>query len=111
MQREWCVSCYTASAQAHKPSQAFHLPNPARLPLVFLPAKFDSSDPLQRLAIAFMSKPAAPAVPNFRETKGELKRKRRRRSAPAKTLPGAASGKEHVVETKAGLTAGEAKVR
>lgn len=37
--------------------QAFHLPLAgSRLPIVFLPAKFDPSDPLQRLGIAYMTK-------------------------------------------------------
>lgn len=37
-------------------------PNPANLPLVFLPAKFNPNDPLQRLGIAYMTKPGAPIL-------------------------------------------------
>ena len=88
-------------------AQAFHLPNPARLPIVFLPAKFDSGDPLQRLGVAFMSKPGvtlpkpvglgvktqaqAQTQTQTQATakmtaEQERKRKRsRRQSAPAKT--------------------------
>lgn len=36
--------------------KGFHLPCQTRLPIVFLPAKFNSEDPLQRLGIAFMGK-------------------------------------------------------
>ena len=78
--------------------QAFHLPNPAGLPIVFLPAKFDSSDPLQRLGIAFMSKPGTSlpkpvsmALKEQAKVAAELEKKRkkqRRQSAPAKATTG-----------------------
>lgn len=75
--------------------QAFHLPMPdSGLPIVFLPAKFDSADPLQRLGIAFMTKGGVPPFPHSmppsrkmsaasREADGEStapERKRRRKS-------------------------------
>lgn len=48
----------------HAEGVAFHLPMPGSgLPIVFLPAKFDSADPLQRLGIAFMTKGGA--APDF----------------------------------------------
>lgn len=87
-------------------AQAFHLPGSTRLPIVFLPAKFDSKDPLQRLGVAFMSKPGIPlppppAIPAAVGVPGAAgaagteqtspddgpRRKRRRQSAPAKTHP------------------------
>lgn len=58
---------------------------------MFLPAKFDSTDNLQRLGLAFMSKSGNPAVPplptkNVKvtgEVKEEGKKRKRRQSAPA----------------------------
>lgn len=47
--------------------EAFLLPTALNLPVVVLPAKFNSADPLQRLGIAFMSKPGCrlpPPPPN-----------------------------------------------
>ncbi|KLT45443.1 hypothetical protein CC85DRAFT_135026 [Cutaneotrichosporon oleaginosum] len=75
----------------HAEGVAFHLPMPdTTLPIVFLPAKFDSADPLQRLGIAFMTKggvpPNAPPVPPSRKSSTEddldsaPERKRRRKS-------------------------------
>jgi hypothetical protein len=43
--------------------QAFLLPTASNLPVVVLPAKFNSADPLRRLGIAFMSKPSFPLPP------------------------------------------------
>jgi len=68
--------------------QAFHLPNSKRLPLMFLPAKFDSNDNLQRLGLAYMTKGGAPApkpiaTPAPVVAKDDGKKKRRRQSAPA----------------------------
>lgn len=65
------------------------------LPIVFLPAKFDSVDPLQRLGIAFMTKGGVPptfsAPPTRRpsETENEVgsgqgEPKRRRKSSVSK---------------------------
>ncbi|WWC89234.1 uncharacterized protein L201_004152 [Kwoniella dendrophila CBS 6074] len=84
----------------HAEGVGFHLPCETRLPIVFLPAKFHSSDPLLRLGIAFMGKtgfshPNAP-LPSNTNTRGRIasgeedgttqtapKKKRRRQSAPA----------------------------
>jgi hypothetical protein len=89
-------------------TQAFHLSTPNRLPIVFLPAKFDTNDPLQRLGVAFMTKPgmtnphtgpppntarsdhdtadALAAIGKAPDPDGP-KKKKRRQSAPAGTLP------------------------
>ncbi|GMK55259.1 hypothetical protein CspeluHIS016_0203150 [Cutaneotrichosporon spelunceum] len=75
----------------HAEGVAFHLPMPdTNLPIVFLPAKFDSADPLQRLGVAFMTKggvvPSSPVAPTSRKSTGDLdtdwapERKRRRKS-------------------------------
>ncbi|BEI85478.1 hypothetical protein CcaverHIS002_0508790 [Cutaneotrichosporon cavernicola] len=75
----------------HAEGVAFHLPMPdTNLPIVFLPAKFDSSDPLQRLGVAFMTKGglalSSPVAPTSRKLSGEVdaywapERKRRRKS-------------------------------
>ncbi|WVR07110.1 hypothetical protein IAU60_004150 [Kwoniella sp. DSM 27419] len=84
----------------HAEGVGFHLPCETRLPIVFLPAKFHSTDPLLRLGIAFMGKtgfahPNGP-VPSTRPvssgkgrsiTQGAAedgpKKKKRRQSAPA----------------------------
>jgi hypothetical protein len=53
---------------------------------MFLPAKFDSTDNLQRLGLAYMSKSgtgAAPPLPAKNEVKEEGKKRKRRQSAPA----------------------------
>jgi hypothetical protein len=80
--------------------QAFHLPNPRKLPLMFLPAKFDSSDGLQRLGLAYMTKSGGSAIPQLPNTnttttrvpetsatatgsKEPAKKRKRRQSAPA----------------------------
>ncbi|WVF71262.1 hypothetical protein IAT40_006065 [Kwoniella sp. CBS 6097] len=88
----------------HAEGVGFHLPCETRLPIVFLPAKFHSSDPLLRLGIAFMGKagyphPNAPLPSNKssasrgRSIKAneeeQPKKKKRRQSAPA---VGATSG-------------------
>lgn len=82
--------------------QAFHLPNAANLPIVFLPAKFDPNDPLQRLGIAYMTKPGAP-IPLAADSKKVVadsvaeegpKRKKRRQSAPAKQVGTGSKRKE-----------------
>ncbi|RXK37086.1 hypothetical protein M231_05674 [Tremella mesenterica] len=93
----------------HAEGVAFHLPSISSAPVVFLPAKFDSSDVLQRLGVAFMTKPTrsdrrgtAPAAVHFpvdgRPSTAELdsgsdtpKKKRRRQSAPAKPSAAASS--------------------
>ncbi|WVW83995.1 hypothetical protein I302_106020 [Kwoniella bestiolae CBS 10118] len=79
----------------HAEGVGFHLPCETRLPIVFLPAKFHSSDPLLRLGIAFMGKtgfshPNAPlpstrgrGIKNAAENDEQPKKKRRRQSAPA----------------------------
>lgn len=81
----------------HAEGVAFHLHNAGHLPLVFLPAKFDSSDQLQRLGVAFMTKPGVP-LPAARpataagkitgegRSSTEASRKKRRQSAPAKII-------------------------
>ncbi|WVQ99608.1 hypothetical protein IAU59_006744 [Kwoniella sp. CBS 9459] len=92
----------------HAEGVGFHLPCETRLPIVFLPAKFHSSDPLLRLGIAFMGKagyphPAAPlpsskTVSNGSQGQGRArtiksgeedgpKKKKRRQSAPAGVAP------------------------
>jgi hypothetical protein len=78
--------------------KAFHLPLPnLGLPIVFLPAKFDTEDPLQRLGIAFMAKGGVPPVglggvkqpqpEPMTEDAGptDTTRKRRRKSSSAAT--------------------------
>ncbi|ORY32827.1 hypothetical protein BCR39DRAFT_557390 [Naematelia encephala] len=84
----------------HAEGVAFHLPNPTRLPIVFLPSKFESSDPLQRLGIAFMSKPgfpipSRPSAPpvSSPEVDDGPKKKRRRQSAPARPVGGTSGRK------------------
>ncbi|KAK8864486.1 hypothetical protein IAR55_001736 [Kwoniella newhampshirensis] len=85
----------------HAEGVGFHLPCETRLPIVFLPAKFHSNDPLLRLGIAFMGKagvpyPAAPLSIAAGSRPGDgrgrsstdegsevQKKKRRRLSAPA----------------------------
>lgn len=75
------------------------MPNPRKLPLMFLPAKFDSNDGLQRLGLAYMTKSGAPApapAPGIAsgqtsnntkagasKTGSEPKKRKRRQSAPA----------------------------
>ncbi|WWC70078.1 uncharacterized protein I206_104024 [Kwoniella pini CBS 10737] len=81
----------------HAEGVGFHLPCETRLPIVFLPSKFHSTDPLLRLGIAFMGKtgfshPNAP-LPTSDYSRGRIaslssaeeipKKKRRRLSAPA----------------------------
>ncbi|KAL1411424.1 hypothetical protein Q8F55_002380 [Vanrija albida] len=92
---------------------AFHLPLPgSRLPIVFLPAKFDTSDPLQRLGIAFMTKggvsplaqtgvhepePSANGEPTQdEETSPERKRRRKSSSSLPKPRPAAPEKKPTV---------------
>ena len=94
----------TSSIDAY---QAFHLPNPRKLPLMFLPAKFDSNDGLQRLGLAYMTKAGGSAIPQLPNTttitnnastsykpdssstttsagaKDPAKKRKRRQSAPA----------------------------
>ncbi len=88
---EGVVSILDPYLSAYTDAQAFHLPMPdTNLPIVFLPAKFDSADPLQRLGIAFMTKagvpPSAPVAPPSRKSSGEVEtdaapeRTRRRKS-------------------------------
>ncbi|WWD17216.1 hypothetical protein CI109_101654 [Kwoniella shandongensis] len=95
----------------HAEGVGFHLPCETRLPIVFLPAKFHSNDPLLRLGIAFMGKagvpyPSAPlsigaalGSTNGRgrastdESDGQ-KKKRRRLSAPASAGSAKASRKK-----------------
>lgn len=105
--------------------QAFHLPNPRKLPLMFLPAKFDSNDGLQRLGLAYMTKAggppivAPPAVPaaaaaakSGTETAEPPKKRKRRQSAPAPapaTFKGAAS--RVMGEEAAAATGGRSKKR
>jgi hypothetical protein len=69
--------------------QAFLLPTPSHIPLVFLPAKFGSTDKLERLGLAFMTKPGLP-VPE-KHGHGDvvlpaerLKKRRRRNTEPSK---------------------------
>ncbi|RSH94140.1 hypothetical protein EHS25_003943 [Saitozyma podzolica] len=58
------ISQYVSMVQGlHAEGVAFHLPIAAKLPVVILPAKFDSADPLQRLGIAVMTKPGFPLPP------------------------------------------------
>ncbi|OCF38713.1 hypothetical protein I317_07498 [Kwoniella heveanensis CBS 569] len=96
----------------HAEGVGFHLPCETRLPIVFLPAKFHSSDPLLRLGIAFMGKagyphPAAP-MPSNKTTSNNgqgrgrsvnsieeegPKKKKRRQSAPAGVSPAVPSGR------------------
>jgi hypothetical protein len=58
------ISQYVSMVQGlHAEGVAFHLPSVSKLPIVFLPAKFNSADPLQRLGIAFMTKPGFPLPP------------------------------------------------
>lgn len=111
--------------------QAFHLSTPGHLPIVFLPAKFDSNDPLQRLGVAFMTKPGLPAprlaprtasetiaeglaksirpalaVPTSGADGQEPSRKKRRQSAPAGSLPQpktTAAAKQKKRESGAGM--------
>ncbi|WWC62057.1 uncharacterized protein I303_104646 [Kwoniella dejecticola CBS 10117] len=81
----------------HAEGVGFHLPCETRLPIVFLPSKFHSTDPLLRLGIAFMGKtgyshPNAP-LPSSTHSRGRItshsstdnapKKKKRRQSAPA----------------------------
>ncbi|ORX35785.1 hypothetical protein BD324DRAFT_657237 [Kockovaella imperatae] len=95
------ISEYVAMVQGfHAEGVAFHLPNPAKLPIVFLPAKFDSADPLQRLGIAFMSKPGMPlpkpvsiavkqqAAKTVAAEQDRKRKRQRRQSAPAKASVG-----------------------
>lgn len=114
--KEWYVSGFPLFG-SYADSQAFHLRTPNGLPIVFLPAKFDSNDPLQRLGIAFMTKPGMPmpyhpqSMPMAsasksahsaassssstqpgpasadRPTADMPKKKKRRQSAPAGVLP------------------------
>lgn len=91
------ISDFVSMVQGfHAEGVAFHLATPSRLPIIFLPAKFSSEDPLQRLGIAFMSKPGIPlpAAPTSGVAHGapggdldEPRKKRRRQSAPAQSLP------------------------
>ncbi|RSH83645.1 hypothetical protein EHS25_005549 [Saitozyma podzolica] len=58
------ISQYVSMVQGlHAEGVAFHLPIAAKLPVVILPAKFDSADPLQRLGIAVMTEPGFPLPP------------------------------------------------
>ncbi|WRT66461.1 uncharacterized protein IL334_003420 [Kwoniella shivajii] len=86
----------------HAEGVGFHLPCETRLPIVFLPAKFHSSDPLLRLGIAFMGKAGYTHPPAPLSAAGQLvcaksrtsksgsigqeedgpKKKKRRQSAP-----------------------------
>jgi hypothetical protein len=90
----------------HQEGVAFHLPNSKQLPLMFLPAKFDSSDNLQRLGLAYMTKPNRPnpkpstATGSSGATKDEGKKRRRRQSAPAQAgFKGVASRAAATVES------------
>lgn len=108
------IEAYVQMVQGlHAEGVAFHLNSPGRLPIVFLPAKFDSNDQLQRLGIAFMTKagyplPRAPhqahvarassvsttAASSPVDTKhtmpDEEPKKKRRKSAPAGPHPNVA---------------------
>ncbi|KAL7421888.1 hypothetical protein Q5752_003660 [Cryptotrichosporon argae] len=95
------ISAFVQLVQGlHAEGVAFHLPIPgAQLPIIFLPAKFDSNDPLQRLGIAFMapagqsrlaaaSKAVVPTVPPptaaaLAEASEPEKKKRRKSTATA----------------------------
>lgn len=97
------IEAYVQMVQGlHAEGVAFHLSSPGRLPIVFLPAKFDSSDQLQRLGIAYMTKaghplPQRPSVAStaasspVTTTANHLPedepKKKRRKSAPAGPHP------------------------
>ncbi|WWD03068.1 hypothetical protein V865_001113 [Kwoniella europaea PYCC6329] len=94
----------------HAEGVGFHLPCETRLPIVFLPAKFHSTDPLLRLGIAFMGKtgfshPNAPlpssnttsrgrGIKNTSESEDQPKKKRRRQSAPAASSESGGRGRK-----------------
>lgn len=103
--KESYVICTPHLSRAKTDPKAFSLPNSRGLPLMFLPAKFDSSDNLQRLGLAYMTKagepapgagarvarePSAPPTTAAAETE---KKRKRRQSAPAQAagIKGAAS--------------------
>jgi hypothetical protein len=57
------IEAYVQMVQGlHAEGVAFHLASPGKLPIVFLPAKFDSNDQLQRLGVAFMTKAGYPVA-------------------------------------------------
>ncbi|KAK4690020.1 hypothetical protein P7C73_g81, partial [Tremellales sp. Uapishka_1] len=109
------ISEYVAMVQGfHAEGVAFHLPTLSKLPIVFLPAKFDSNDNLQRLGIAFMSKSPLPPSNPTAKAKEETKKKKRRQSSVASSgksgmlgnqLRGQTSGgHSRVQSTTTGLT-------
>lgn len=72
------ISAFVQMVQGlHAEGVAFHLPLPGSgLPIVFLPAKFDATDQLQRLGVAFMAKGGIaplPPRPMFNESEENAK--------------------------------------
>jgi hypothetical protein len=106
------ISQYVSMVQGlHAEGVAFHLPSVSKLPIVFLPAKFNSADPLQRLGIAFMTKPGFPLPPRPPTNLGTASVATATATATAAAAAGAVSDEAASGGAGAGASSGPRKRR